>query len=89
MCHLHLKSCSLPDLAALRCAPHLEWLSLDSCDLPLYVPDLPLLWPDLSWLELTYMDSDWRMLSDAGELLALAQLTRLRKLRCETGERRP
>lgn len=55
LCHLHLKSCAVPDLATFSAAPAVEWLSLDNCDSAIYATDLPMLWPNLSWLEITYI----------------------------------
>ena len=54
LCHLHLKSCAVPDLPTFSAAPAVEWLSLDNCDMSVYAPDIVLLWPGLSWLEITY-----------------------------------
>lgn len=54
LCHLHLKSCAVPDIGTFSVASSLEWLSLDNCDVAMYVPDLVDLWPSLSWLEITY-----------------------------------
>jgi hypothetical protein len=54
LCHLHLKSCAVPDLPTFSAAPAVEWLSLDNCDVSMYPQDIVLLWPRLSWLEVTY-----------------------------------
>ena len=54
LCHPHLKSCALPGLMSFAVAPSIEWLSLDNCDAAVYVPDLAKMWPNLSWLEVTY-----------------------------------
>ncbi len=80
LCHLHLKSCSMPDLPTFSAAPAVEWLSLDNCDAAVYAPDLALLWPSLSWLEITYTHDEWRLLHAPDDLAALGRLTRLRKL---------
>ncbi|GAX85594.1 hypothetical protein CEUSTIGMA_g13009.t1 [Chlamydomonas eustigma] len=80
LCHLHLKSCSLPDLTIFSKAPTLEWLSMDNCDTAVYAPDLAMLWPSLSWLEITYTHQDWRLLHSSLDLASLSHLTRLRKL---------
>ncbi len=80
LCHLHLKSTVLPSLAIFASAPAVEWLSLDSCDVPIYLSDLTSLWPSLSWLEISYQHEDWHLLHSSTDLLGLACLTRLRKL---------
>lgn len=59
--HLHLKSCCLPSLSVFSAARGLEWLNMDNCDMAAYVGDVVELWPDLSWLEVHYTHSDWRM----------------------------
>eukprot|EP00798_Chlamydomonas_sp_ICE-L_P032176 gene32176-16714_t len=83
LCHLHLQNCALADLSTFACAPNLQWLSLENCDVSIHTSDIPRLWPNLSWLEITYVHlmQDWTLVHDSpDDLLAFTQLSRLRKL---------
>jgi len=79
--HLHLKSCSLPSMAAFAGAPSLEWLHLDNCEAGVYLGEVCALWGhSLSWLEVSYTHMDWRLLSGPEDMASVAGLSRLRKL---------
>ncbi|KAF5836484.1 hypothetical protein DUNSADRAFT_5870 [Dunaliella salina] len=79
--HICFKRCRLPSLPALAPAASLEWINFDNCEMgPMYLSDFVHLWPRLSWLEITYVHDDWRLLNHSSDLAALQQMTCLRKL---------